>query len=35
MRKPAWIFDTRNICNKEEINKTDINFWQIGIAREN
>ena len=32
MRKPAWIFDTRNICNKEQIEKTDINFWQLGIS---
>ncbi len=32
MRKPAWIFDTRNICNKEQIEKTDINFWQLGIG---
>ena len=30
MRKPAWVFDTRNICQKEEIEKSDINFWQIG-----
>ncbi len=33
MRKPAWIFDTRNICNKEEIEKTDINLWQVGISK--
>tara|TARA_B100000963_G_C22143924_1_gene458736 strand:- start:51 stop:314 length:264 start_codon:yes stop_codon:yes gene_type:complete len=32
MRKPAWIFDTRNICEKEEIEKTDQNFWQVGIT---
>ena len=35
MRKPAWIFDTRNICNKTEIEKTDLNFWQLGISEEN
>ena len=32
MRKPAWVFDTRNICEKEEIEKTDLNFWQVGIT---
>ncbi len=35
MRKPSWIFDTRNICNKKEIEKTNINFWQVGIGKEN
>ncbi len=34
MRKPAWVFDTRNICKKEGIEKSDINFWQIGISDE-
>jgi len=34
MRKPAWVFDTRNICKKEEITKSDINFWQVGISDE-
>ena len=34
MRKPSWVFDTRNICKKEGIEKSDINFWQIGISDE-
>ena len=34
MRKPAWVFDTRNICKKQGIEKSDINFWQIGISDE-
>lgn len=30
MRKPSWIFDTRGILNKEEMEKLDLNYWQIG-----
>ncbi len=27
---PIWLFDTRNICNKEEAIKNNINVWNIG-----
>ena len=30
MKKPAWVFDTRGILEKDEIRKTDINLWQLG-----
>ena len=30
MRKPAWIFDTRNIVSKIDISKFNINYWQVG-----
>ena len=30
MRKPAWVFDTRSIISIEEIQETNINFWQLG-----
>ena len=30
MRKPAWVFDTRYILNKNDFNDLNINFWQIG-----
>ncbi len=30
LRKPSWIFDTRNIIPKENFVKIDVNFWQIG-----
>ena len=30
MRKPAWVFDTRCIISTEEIQETNINFWQLG-----
>ena len=33
MRKPAWIFDTRIIFSKEELNNLDINYWQLGTIR--
>jgi len=32
MRKPAWIFDTRNIVSKVDIGKFNINYWQVGIT---
>ena len=32
MRYPAWVFDTRSIVNKEEVRKTNINLWNIGIG---
>ncbi len=32
MRHPAWVFDTRSIVNKEDVLKTNINLWNIGIG---
>ena len=32
LRKPSWIFDTRNIISKENIMDLDTNFWQIGTS---
>ena len=32
MRKPSWIFDTRNIVSKIDISKFNINYWQVGIT---
>ena len=34
MRKPAWIFDTRIILPKEELNCLDVNYWQIGTIND-
>ena len=30
MRSPAWLFDTRSICNIKEAKKNGINVWRIG-----
>ena len=30
MRNPSWLFDTRSILNPTDIDKSDLNFWQIG-----
>ncbi len=30
MRSPAWIFDTRSVVNRQEIENTDINLWKLG-----
>ena len=32
MRKPSWIFDTRNIVSKADMAKLNINYWQVGIT---
>ena len=32
MRKPAWLFDTRSVINKNLIKETDLKFWQIGLG---
>ena len=32
MRKPSWIFDTRNIVSKIDISKFNINYWQVGTT---
>ena len=31
MRKPSWLFDTRNICNPIEVSREGINIWKLGI----
>ena len=33
MRKPSWIFDTRNIVSKIDISKFNINYWQVGTTK--
>ena len=30
MRKPAWVFDTRNIVNVNEVKNSGINYWGLG-----
>ncbi len=30
MRKPSWVFDTRNILEVDETKNLDINFWSLG-----
>ena len=30
MRSPAWIFDTRSVVNRQEIENTGINLWKLG-----
>ncbi len=30
MRKPSWIFDTRNLILEKDIKNLDLNFWQVG-----
>ncbi len=30
MRSPAWIFDCRNILKKADLEKTNLNLWQLG-----
>ncbi len=30
MRKPSWIFDTRNVIVEKDIKNLDLNFWQVG-----
>ena len=32
MRSPAWIFDTRNVLNRTEIEHFGLNFWSIGYG---
>ena len=34
MRKPAWIFDTRIIFSKEELDCLDVNYWQLGTTED-
>ena len=35
MRKPAWIFDTVNHIDQEEIKGTGLNLWQLGFGIRN
>ncbi len=30
MRSPAWIFDTRSVVRREEIENTGLNLWKLG-----
>ena len=30
MRTPAWVFDTRSVVNRQEIENTGINLWKLG-----
>ncbi len=30
MRSPAWIFDTRSVVNRQEIENTGLNLWKLG-----
>ena len=30
MRRPAWLFDTRSICNLKEAKKNGLNIWRVG-----
>ena len=30
MKRPSWVFDTRGILDKIDIQKAGINIWQLG-----
>ena len=32
MSKPAWVFDTRGIINRENLSSYNINFWEVGTS---
>ena len=32
MRKPSWLFDTRNVVSKSKLKGSGMNFWQIGFG---
>ena len=32
MRKPSWLFDTRNVVSKSKLKGSGMNFWQIGLG---
>ena len=32
MRKPSWLFDTRNVVPKSKLKGSGMNFWQIGVG---
>ena len=33
MRSPAWVFDTRSVVNRQEIENTVLNLWKLGEGR--
>jgi len=33
MRSPAWIFDTRSVVSRKEIENTSLNLWKLGEGR--
>ena len=33
MRSPAWVFDTRSVVNRQEIENTSLNLWKLGEGR--
>ena len=35
MRKPAWVFDTRNILSSQTIHEIKLNVWQLGNGSNN
>ena len=30
MRSPAWVFDTRSVVNRQEVEDTGVNLWKLG-----
>ena len=30
MRKPGWVFDTRNILDHAKVKKSGLNLWVVG-----
>ena len=30
MRSPAWVFDTRSVVKRQEIENTGLNLWKLG-----
>ena len=30
MRKPAWIFDCRDVLNNSQVDKNIVNYWRVG-----
>ena len=32
MRKPGWVFDTRNIIQKEKVESSGLNIWSLGVG---
>ncbi len=32
MRAPAWLFDTRNVVNKNSLKNIDLNIWKLGLG---
>ena len=34
MKNPGWVFDTRQILNRKEINNNGLNYWGLGESDE-